>query len=82
MYKKVVEFSFTPAKNILVFSFWFQFYPTNRTKLTTFSDMKWYSIDMDDMKDIWYPSIYIGNGLTFKSQGSFGPEPKSLNILW
>ena len=44
--------------------------------------MKWYSIDMDDMKDIWYPSIYIGNGLTFQSQGSFGPEPKSLNILW
>ena len=40
------------------------------------------SIDMDDMKDIWYPSIYIGNGLTFKSQGSFGPEPKSLDILW
>ena len=27
MYKKVVEFSFTPTKNILVFSFsvWFQF---------------------------------------------------------
>ena len=38
--------------------------------------------DMDDMKDIWYPSIYIGNGLTYKSQGSFGPEPKSLNIIW
>ena len=44
--------------------------------------MKMYSIDMDDMNDIWYPSIYIGNGLTYKSQGSFGPEPKSLNIIW
>ena len=25
VYKKIVEFSFTPIKNILVFSFWFQF---------------------------------------------------------
>ena len=34
------------------------------------------------MRDLWYPTIYIGNALKFKSQGSFGPEPKSLNILW
>ena len=46
------------------------------------SDMKWYAIEIEDMNDIWYPSIYIGNGLKFKSQESFGPEPKSLNMLW
>ena len=36
MYKKVVEFSFTPTKNIMVFSFSFQFsvYPMNSTNLT------------------------------------------------
>ena len=47
-----------------------------------FSDMKFYAVETEDMNDIWYPSIYIGNGLKFKNQESFGPEPKSLNSLW
>ena len=47
-----------------------------------FSDEKWYAIEIEDMNDIWYPLIYIGNGLKFKSQESLGPEPKSLNMLW
>ena len=47
-----------------------------------FSDMKFYAVENEDMNDIWYPSIYIGNGLKFKNQESFGPEPKSLNSLW
>ena len=44
--------------------------------------MKFYAVENEDMNDIWYPSIYIGNGLKFKNQESFGPEPKSLNSLW
>ena len=39
-------------------------------------------MEIEDMNDIWYPSIYIGNGLKFKSQDSLGPEPKSSVMLW
>ena len=46
------------------------------------SDMKWYAMEIEDMNDIWYPLIYIGNSLKFKSKESLGPEPKSLNMLW
>ena len=49
---------------------------------THFSDEKWYAIEIEDMKDIWYPLIYIGNGLKFKSQDSVGPEPKYVEKLW
>ena len=44
--------------------------------------MKYYAMEIEDMNDIWYPSIYIGNGLKFKSQDSLGPEPKSSVMLW
>ena len=46
------------------------------------SDIIWYAMDIEDMTDIWYPSIYIGNGLKFKSQDSIGPVPKALDMLW
>ena len=49
---------------------------------THFSDEKWYAIEIEDMNDIWYPLIYIGNGLKFKSQDSVGPEPKYVEKLW
>ena len=44
--------------------------------------MKYYAMEIEDMNDIWYPSIYIGNGLKFKSQDSIGPVPKALDMLW
>ena len=37
---------------------------------------------MSDFNKLWSPIIYIGNSVKFKSQGSFGPDPKSLNLVW
>ena len=44
--------------------------------------MTYFQIEIEDMNDIWYPSIYVGNGLKFKSHESVGPQPNSLNKLW
>ena len=46
------------------------------------SDIKAFNIEMSDFNQLWYPKIYIGNSLKFKSQDSFGPNPKSLNLVW
>ena len=44
MYKKVVEFSFTPTKNILVFSFWFQFIQRIEQMFVFFHPTYWQEI--------------------------------------
>ena len=45
-----------------------------------FRNLNWFQIDLNDMKNIWTPTIYIGNANHIQKSGSFGEE--SLSYLW
>ena len=42
--------------------------------------MDWFQIDLDDRKNIWTPTLYLGNAEHIQKSGSFGEE--SLIYLW
>ena len=50
--------------------------------VTNFRNILWYLVDTDDMEDLWYPTIYIGNAIRNKGLDSFGPEMSKLSNLW
>ena len=33
-----------------------------------FRNILWYLVDTDDMEDLWYPTIYIGNAIRTKGK--------------
>ena len=49
---------------------------------------EWYLMDLDDLSEIWSPTIYFTNTLNLKNLGSFGtPDTKSLwyrhpHMIW
>ena len=43
-------------------------------------NLDWFQIDLDDRKNIWTPTLYLGNAEHIQKSGSFGEE--SLIYLW
>ena len=58
------------SKAILSFDIW---YICSR-------NLDWFQIDLDDRKNIWTPTLYLGNAEHIQKSGSFGEE--SLIYLW
>ena len=62
-----------PAQANLLCNIFFIWYICSR-------NLDWFQIDLDDRKNIWTPTLYLGNAEHIQKSGSFGEE--SLIYLW